>query len=101
MDDPRKVILRPVVTEKSTELIERLNKKGEPQNSYAFKVSRQATKPEIRQAVEAIFNVKVTSVNTLWRPSKPRRTTRGGSTHVPRWKSAIVTLTQGHKIELR
>ncbi len=101
MDDPRKVILQPLVTEKSTLLAERENKAGKPQNSYAFQVDKRARKPEIRQAVEAIFNVKVKSVKTLWRRGKQRRTKRGGATRLSDWKKAIVTLHEGHKIELR
>jgi large subunit ribosomal protein L23 len=101
MDDPRKVILLPVITEKSTQLAEGENAMGEPRIAYTFKVARRASKPEIRQAVEAIFNVKVKSVNTLYRRSKLRRTRRGGLTRTSEWKKAIVTLKQGHKIELR
>ena len=101
MDDPRKVIMLPIVTEKSTQLIEAEKKNGEPQNSYTFKVARGASKPEIRQAVEAIFNVKVQSVNTLYRRSKLRRNRRGGTTRTAEWKKAIVTLREGHRIELR
>lgn len=100
MDDPRKIILRPIITEKSTQLIERQNPSGEPQNAYSFKVHRRATKPEIRQAVEAIFGVKVRAVKTLWRRGKIRRTRRGGVTRQTDWKKAIVTLRAGHKIEL-
>ena len=101
MDDPRKIILLPVVTEKSTHLSERVNSKGEPQNAYTFHVERHATKIEIRQAVEAIFNVKVCAVRTLWRRGKLRRTRQGGSTWRPDWKKAVVTLREGHKIEYR
>jgi len=100
MDDPRKILIEPLITEKSTHLIERTNKAGVPQNAYSFKVDRRATKPEIRQAVEAIFGVKVTRVRTLWRRGKLRRTRRGGVTHQTDWKKAIVTLREGHKIEL-
>jgi len=100
MDDPRKVILRPVITEKSTMLTERVNKNGQPQNAYTFKVDRRASKPEIRQAVEAIFRVKVLSVKTLWQRGKLRRTRRGGVTRQTNWKKAVVTLHEGHKIEL-
>jgi large subunit ribosomal protein L23 len=100
MDDPRKVILKPLVTEKSTELIERTNKKGEPQNAYSFHVARAARKPEIRQAVEAIFGVKVRAVKTLWQRGKSRRTRRGGTRRTPDWKKAIVTLAEGQRIEL-
>jgi large subunit ribosomal protein L23 len=98
--DPRKIILRPLITEKSTERIERLTPKGVPQNAYTFQVDRRAKKPEIREAVEAIFNVRVVSVNTQWQRGKIRRTRRGGVTHLPDWKKAVVTLRQGHKIEL-
>ena len=100
MDDPRKIILRPIITEKSTRLIEREAAGGEPQNAYSFKVHRAATKPEIRQAVEAIFGVKVRAVKTLWRRGKIRRTRRGGVTRQTDWKKAIVTLRAGNKIEL-
>jgi large subunit ribosomal protein L23 len=100
MNDPRKVIIEPVVTEKSTELIERPNKQGEPENAYTFKVAKKARKPEIGQAVEAIFNVKVKSVRTLWRRGKVRRGRRGGTSHTPDWKKAVVTLQPGHRIEL-
>jgi len=101
MDDPRKVILKPIVTEKSTLLAERVNPKGVPQNAYAFQVNLRSTKIEIRQAIEAIFGVKVKSVKTLWRHGKLRRTRRGGITRLPDLKRAIVTLKEGHKIELR
>lgn len=100
MDDPRKVILHPLITEKSTRLIEQLNPKGVPRNAYSFKVSPRASKPEIRQAVQALFNVKVQAVNVLWKKGKRRSTRRGGVTRTPNWKKAFVTLKQGYKIEL-
>ncbi len=100
MDDPRKVIIEPVITEKSTETIEEENAQGIPRNAYTFKVVRQATKPEIREAVEAIFGVRVTSVNTMWQRGKPRRTRQGKTTRTPDWKKAIVKLQQGDRIEL-
>ena len=81
MDDPRKVILEPVVTEKSTHLIERTNRKGVPQNSYCFKVNPVARKPEIRDAVERLFDVKVTGVNIIWKRGKLRRTRKGAEIH--------------------
>lgn len=99
MDDPRKVILRPVVTEKMTFLTERTNKEGVAQNAYAFQVNPRATKIEIRQAVEAIFNVKVKAVRTLWRTGKIRKTRKGGITHTSDVKRAIVTLKEGQKID--
>jgi len=100
MDDPRKIILKPVITEKSTDRIEQLNPHGEPKNAYTFHVARTATKPEIREAVEAIFGVHVRSINTIWQRGKARRTRRGRATHTADWKKAIVTLRQGDKIEL-
>jgi large subunit ribosomal protein L23 len=93
MKDPRDVILEPVVSEKSYGLLEA--------NVYTFKVHRDATKPEIRDAIQAIFDVKVDNVNTLNRKGKRvrnRRTgvynTRSGS------KRAIVTLAEGDSISL-
>jgi large subunit ribosomal protein L23 len=88
MKDPRDIILAPVVSEKSYALIE--------QGVYTFKVHPSASKPEIRDAVEAIWGVEVTKVNTLNRKGKRRRTrgtNRTGST--PATKRAIVTLAAG------
>ena len=93
MKDPRDVILRPVVSEKSYALIE--------QNVYTFEVAKDAAKPEIRNAIEDIFSVKVTSVNTLNRKGKSvrnRRTGKIGSR--PDRKRAIVTLAEGESIDL-
>ncbi len=100
MDDPRKIIIKPIITEKSTDLIERANRNGVPQNAYSFQVHNRAAKPEIRQAIEALFNVKVRAVKTLWQRGKLRRTRRGGVTRQSNWKKAIVTLREGHRIEL-
>jgi len=91
--DPRDVIIAPVVSEKSYALIET--------NVYTFEVHKDAAKPEIRNAVEEIFGVKVTSVNTLNRKGKSvrnRRTGKGGSR--PDRKRAIVTLAEGDSIDL-
>ena len=93
MKDPRDVIISPVVSEKSYSLIET--------NVYTFVVHPDAAKPEIRNAVEQIFGVKVTSVNTLNRKGKTsinRRTGRSGSR--PDRKRAIVTLAEGDSIDL-
>ena len=93
MKDPRDVIIAPVVSEKSYALIE--------QNVYTFVVHNDAAKPEIRSAIEAIFNVKVTNVNTLNRKGKSvrnRRTGKQGSR--PSRKRAIVTLAEGDSIDL-
>lgn len=89
--DPREVIIRPVVTERSYDLIE--------QNTYTFEVAKDANKIEIRQAIEAIFDVTVTKVNTLNVKSKPKRM-RGPVGRTRTWKKAMVTLKEGDTIEL-
>jgi large subunit ribosomal protein L23 len=91
--DPRDVVIEPVVSEKSYSLLE--------QNVYTFKVHPSASKPEIRDAIESIFDVKVTRVNTLNRKGKRRRNRRAltfGSR--PDTKRAIVTLAEGDSIDL-
>jgi large subunit ribosomal protein L23 len=93
MKDPRDIILAPVVSEKSYALIE--------QGVYTFKVHPNATKPEIHDAVEAIWGVEVVKVNTLNRPGKVarmRRNNRKGKK--PDTKRAIVTLAAGNDIPL-
>jgi large subunit ribosomal protein L23 len=88
MKDPRDIILAPVVSEKSYELMEA--------GVYTFKVHPSASKPEIRDAVEAIWGVEVRNVNTLNRKGKvtrPRGSNRTGSK--PDSKRAIVTLAAG------
>ena len=93
MKDPRDVIIRPVVSEKSYGLIE--------QNVYTFEVAKDAAKPEIRSAIEEIFDVKVTSVNTLNRKGKTVRNRRTGKVGTrPDRKRAIVTLAEGDSIDL-
>jgi large subunit ribosomal protein L23 len=93
MRDPRDVILEPIVSEKSYALLDN--------GVYTFKVDKRASKPEIHDAVEAIFGVKVVKVNTLNRPGKRKRNRRTGT-----WgsradtKRAIVTLADGERIEL-
>ncbi len=92
--DPRSLpdlIRRPIITEKATLLLE--------QNQYTFEVDRKATKPEIKSAVEMLFEVKVTSVNTS---NPPRKTRRVGKYmgHRPLYKRAIVTLNEGDSIVL-
>ncbi len=90
MKDPRDVILRPIVTEKAAIA-------QETQNKYTFEVHKSASKPEIRDAIEEIFeDVKVSSVNTLNRKgkrSRNRRTNRFNK-RADR-KRAIVTLAEG------
>jgi large subunit ribosomal protein L23 len=88
--EPHQIILRPLVTEKGMHKANRCN-------AYAFEVSRQAGKDDVRRAVEALFEVKVLRVNVQNRKGKPRKTRyRGGSTNA--WKKAIVTLDPEHRI---
>jgi large subunit ribosomal protein L23 len=89
--DPRDVILAPVVSEKSYSLLDN--------NSYTFIVHRDANKTEIRQAVEAIWNVKVIGVNTINRKGKVKRF-RFQTGKRPDSKRAIVKLAEGDKIEI-
>jgi large subunit ribosomal protein L23 len=91
--DPRDVILAPVVSEKSYQLNEA--------NVYTFLVRPDAAKPEIRSAIEEIFGVKVTRVNTLNRKGKSVRNRRTGkTTNRPATKRAIVALAEGDSIDL-
>ena len=93
MKDPRDVILEPVVSEKSYALLDN--------NVYTFKVAPSASKPEIRDAVQSIFGVRVTNVNTLNRKGKRRRNRRNGTFGSrPDAKRAIVTLAEGDSIDL-
>ena len=84
--DPRDVIIRPIVSEKSYNLID--------QGKYTFEVHPDTNKTEIKLAIEKIFDVKVASVNTLNRQGKARRT-RFGTGRRKDTKRAIVTLSQG------
>jgi large subunit ribosomal protein L23 len=91
--DPREVIIEPVVSEKSYGLLER--------NVYTFRVHPEATKPEIGDAVESIFGVRVRRVNTLNRAGKRKRNRRTGTFGSrPDSKRAIVTLAEGDSIDL-
>ena len=91
--DPRHydVIVSPVITEKATTLSD--------QNKVVFKVSPTATKPQIKEAVEKLFDVKVKSVNTLVRKGKMKvfRGNLGSQSDV---KRAVVTLEEGHRIDV-
>jgi large subunit ribosomal protein L23 len=91
--DYRDVIIRPVVSEKSYGLLE--------QNVYTFVVAPGSSKPEIRDAVESIFDVSVLKVNTLNRKGKRKRNRRtGGFGQKSGQKRAIVTLAEGDSIDL-
>jgi large subunit ribosomal protein L23 len=89
--DPRDVILAPVVSEKSYSLLD--------QNAYTFQVHPDANKTEIRQAVEAIWSVRVVGVNTMNRKGKRKRF-RFTQGRRPDTKRAIVKLAEGDKIEI-
>jgi large subunit ribosomal protein L23 len=88
---PAQILIKPVVSEKSYNQI--------TENRYTFRVHPDAHKTQVRQAVEELFDVKVTSVNIVQMPAKPKRRgmirgTKSG------WKKAIVELKAGDKIEI-
>ena len=84
------IVLSPVVTEKTTALSEH--------NQYAFRVARGATKPQIREAVETLFSVKVAGVNTIVVKGKTKRF-RGRVGRRSDVKKAIVTLAEGERLD--
>ena len=93
MKDPRDIIIKPVVSEKSYGLYD--------SNVYTFVVHPDATKPEIRDAIQAIFEVKVRKVNTLNRSGKRKRNRRSGTMgQRSDQKRAIVSLAEGQSIDL-
>jgi large subunit ribosomal protein L23 len=89
--NPRDILLRPVVSEKSYGLLD--------EGKYTFVVAPDANKTQIKQAVEEVFRVKVTGVNTLNRQGKRRRTRFGWGKRVDT-KRAIVTLAEGDRIDI-
>ena len=91
MPTQHQIIVRPLVTEKNTLLME--------SNQYTFEVLREATKPQIKRAIEIIFSVTVTRVNTLNVRGKLKR--RGREVGYARdWKKAIVSVAAGDRIEI-
>jgi large subunit ribosomal protein L23 len=91
--DPRDIIIRPVVSEKSYSLLD--------QNVYTFLVHPDASKPEIHDAIQAIFNKRVVGVNTVNRKGKTQRTRKSNRRgHKAATKRAYVTLAPGERIEL-
>ena len=84
-------IVAPVITEKATLASE--------SNQFVFRVARNATKPQIKAAIEQLFDVKVTAVNTLLRKGK-RKVFRGVRGRQQDMKKAIVTLADGHRIDM-
>lgn len=91
MKDPREVIIRPIISERSYDRMEN--------NVYTFEVAKDSNKIEIAQAVEEIFGVKVVKVNTSNVKAKPKRVRyQLGKTRT--WKKAMVTVAEGDSIEL-
>lgn len=91
MKSAYEVIIRPIVTERSFDMME--------QGKYTFEVARNAPKEEIAAAVEQLFDVKVKKVNTAWvKPKVKRVRYQAGKTRT--WKKAIVTLAPGDQIEI-
>jgi len=90
ISNARDILLRPVISEKSYRLVDN--------GKYTFVVAPDANRTQIRQAVEQIFGVRVTGVNTLNRPGKRRRT-RFGWGKRPDTKRAIVSLAEGDRID--
>ena len=90
--DPHQVIIRPVISERSYNLIE-------TEGQYTFQVDKRANKNQIKRAVESAFDVSVSRVNTATVKSKPKRQglTRG---RTATWKKAVVKLAPGESIEL-
>ncbi len=92
MKNPRDIILRPVITEKTSDFM--------AENKYVFQVDKKANKTEVKLAIEEIFDVDVKKVNIVQMPAKPKTYGRH-SGYTTSWKKAIVTLTEGSKtIEL-
>lgn len=93
MKDQFDVIDTVVLSEKATLLTEN-------NNQYVFRVNRRANKIQIKQAIEQIFQKKVTSVNTANYAGKKKRERRADFGRAPHWKKAIVTLKDGEKLNL-
>jgi len=85
------IIIRPLITEKNTNWM--------MYNKYSFEVERNATKPQIKRAIENIFNVTVTKVHTMNVRGKRRRRGREFG-YTRNWKKAIITLVEGDRIDL-
>jgi large subunit ribosomal protein L23 len=92
MRDSRDIIVRPIISEKSYTLA--------AAGKFTFEVAATANKIEIRRAIEDVFHVRVTDVNTMWVRGKSRRLGRMPAGRTPRWKKAVVTLAPGDTIAL-
>ena len=90
--DNHNIILRPIVTEQSMHFASKLN-------AYAFQVNKLANKIQVKNAIEAIYGVKVVEVITMNRKGKPRRRGRNIGTTAS-WKKAVVVLHDDHRIDL-
>ena len=90
--DANSIIIKPLVTEKSTHL-------QATRNSYAFQVNPDANKHQIKTAIEKQYNVRVKDVRTMNRKGKPRRS-RHKMTTTSDWKKAVVVLDENSRIEL-
>jgi large subunit ribosomal protein L23 len=90
--DNTSVIIKPLVTEKSTHF-------QNTRNAYAFQVSQDANKQQIKHAVEELYGVRVVDVRTMNRKGKPRRA-RFRMTHGSDWKRAVVVLDENSRIDL-
>jgi large subunit ribosomal protein L23 len=88
MKNPRDIIKRPVITERTSEMM--------TTKKYVFEVDIRSNKTEIKQAIEQIFKVKVTGVNTMRMPGKPKNYGRY-SGYTSEWKKAIVQLSDDSK----
>lgn len=91
MIDPKKIILRPLITEKSSKM-------KEAENSIVFQVNRRANKIEIKQAIQKMFDVHVETVRTMNVHGKVKRMGRFEGKR-PDWKKAIVTLREGETVD--
>lgn len=88
MTNPRDLIKRPIITERTSDMMN--------DNKYVFEVALRANKTAIKKAIEEIFDVKVTKVNTLRVPGKPKTQGRH-SGYTSEWKKAVVTLSEDSK----
>ena len=92
--EPYQVIIRPIVTEKAFH-----NSSNPKKNAYTFEVHKLASKTDIKEAIEALYDVKVVAVTTQNRKGKKRRTRKGiGVTRS--WKKAMVKLHEEHRLDL-
>jgi large subunit ribosomal protein L23 len=89
---PQEIVKRPLITEKA-------ERERQEHRHYAFEVRRDATKIQVKQAVEKLFNVHVTAIHTALRAGKNKRVGRTVG-HRPSWKKAVVTLKPGETIAL-